>query len=277
MIVVTGSSGFLGGRLCDSLVESGHLVGRYDVAENPANTVLDFDRMMDVTDGAGPLEGIVHLAGPVLGHVRRDPAFWFDIQIRGTFNAIKLALVHDCPLYLASSFYVYDGIDDAWIVNESTPLSADRMEMFGFAKYAAERICQETKDLEWCAMRFGSMYGGMGASNVVDDFIAKGMAGQVIDVWGRGARRSQYTHVDDVVEGVLLVIQHRVSGRAVNLICQEGSTIKALAHIMAEKYGFTFRFDESKLDPPSMPYMSSQWAMEKLGWEPRLLHEGLPA
>lgn len=275
MIVVTGSSGFLGSRLVESLVESDRQVLGYDVQDSPDNSVLNFPRMVAVTERFD-ISAVVHLAGPVLGHVRSDPAFWFDVQIRGTFNAVKLALFRHVPLYLASSFYVYDGISDEWVVNESTPLRADLMEMFGFAKYAAERICQETRNLEWCALRFGSMYGGVGTSNVVDDFLANGEAGEVIEVWGAGARKNQYTHVDDVVDGVMRVIDTQVSGRVVNLINPEVTTIKALATIMAEKYGYTFTFDESRVDPPSMPYMSSNWALEKLEWEPRLISRGLP-
>lgn len=279
-VLVTGGDGFLGNRLMCRLNAVGSTVLSYDVQKSKADTVLDGERLIGVVEDFNP-NVIVHLAGPVLGTVRLDPARGVELQIAGTMNVLEACRSVIARLVLASSFYVYDGIDAEWVVNEKTPLATDRMEMFGLSKFTAERCAAEYQRLygvEWDAPRFGSMYGGQGGSNVVDEFVGHALAGTEVEVWGDGSRSSQYTHVNDVVEGLIdLICYHEATSRAINLISPEVTTMRQLAEMIQERIGGVFTFDETRPPGESMAYMSPQWAEDNLFWTPRSLAKGLDA
>lgn len=268
-VLITGVSGFLGQRVIRRL--SGHDTLGYDIQINPEDTVLDSERMIEESVAFNP-DTILHLAGPVAGMMKVKPEYWFTMQTEGTFNALNAARIVGARMVLASSFYIYEGIDPEKIVNEHTPLEPDKGSLFALSKYVAERLCQES-DVESAALRFGSMYGG-GGSNVVDDLLEKGHSGEPIDIWGKGERTHQFTHVDDVAAGVVLAIEAQWSG-PLNLVSPEQTSTKALAALLTDTHDFRITFDESRPEGPSFPYMHSMTAIDKLEWKPRPLAEGI--
>jgi nucleoside-diphosphate-sugar epimerase len=60
-----------------------------------------------------------------------------------------------------------------------------------------------------------------------------------------------------------------------NLISPERLSIHQIAELLATKYGFKVKYDFSKPEGPSMPYISPKKAMEKLNWKPIPLEEGI--
>ncbi len=281
MIAVTGGAGFIGGALVSRLRAFGHQVLVLDVREIEGDgtewrptDILNFEQ---VKDSLKDIDLVFHLAGPVLEACRRNAYDASTLQIVGTLNVLEACRVLEVPkLALASSFYVYDGLLDTMIVNESSPLDIAPMELFGAVKFTAEKLVRTyaTKySLEYVIFRFGSAYGLGNCTNVVKSFLEAGWRGETIEVWGKGLRRNQYTYFDDIAQGCVLGMGQR--NEVYNLISSEETTTGDLARLIRAKFGFEVAFNEAQSEGPSFPYMSSRKAMQQLGWVPMPLAEGI--
>jgi UDP-glucose 4-epimerase len=282
-IAVTGGAGFIGSKLCDALSVDGHEVTCVDLRPHER---IRTSWCVDVTDKArvaeifkiGRFEAVYHLAGPVAGTVRKDPAGSGLVQLAGTLNVMDACREAEVGrLLLASSFYVYDcfGLDD--VVNENTVLNVERMDLFGASKFMSERVVREYHDrykIEYVIFRFGSAYGAGNSSNVIGDFIKIGQRGEKIVVWGSGERLNQYTHIHDIVAGCVRALSAE-NGEIFNLISPEETSTAELAEALKVEFGFDVQFDRDKPEGPSMPYMSSRKAVRRLDWSPRSLVNGL--
>jgi GDP-L-fucose synthase len=98
-------------------------------------------------------------------------------------------------------------------------------------------------------------------------------------VWGSGAPRREFLHVDDCADALVFLMQ-RYSGEAhVNVGSGEDLPIAELARLVAEVVGFkgALRFDASKPDGTPRKLMSGD-KLRAMGWAPRIsLREGIAA
>lgn len=283
-IVMTGGSGFIGSRLAKRMGGEGHHVKVLDLKPQADGKAIEAVQV-DILDPKACLEHsrgaevMVHLAGPVVEMCRKNPAGATLLQSQGTVNILEACRQNGIPRILfASSFYVYDGIDERQIVNEDTPLDLFKMELFGAAKLASEQILKvyaAKYKLKYAILRFGSAYGWGNCSNVIKTFLEMGFRKQPIEVWGKGFRRNQYTYVDDIVEGCMLAL--KVDGDTLNLVGPEETTTGQLGRYLRDMFGFDIMFDETKPEGPSMAYMSSLRAIRQVGWNPRSVHDGIRA
>lgn len=280
-IAVTGGAGFIGGALVSRLKASAHKVMVLDVrgfpsdgAESRLVNVLNWEQVKESLKG---VDLVFHLAGPVLEACRKNPYEASILQAVGTLNVLEACHLQKVPkIVLASSFYVYDGLLDTMIVNESSPLDIARMELFGAIKFTAEKLVRTYATqygLEYVILRFGSAYGLGDCSNVVKTFLEAGWRHERIEVWGKGLRRNQYTYFEDIARGCVLAMEQR--NEVYNLISAEETTTGDLARLVNAKFGFEFSFDEARNEGASLPYMSARKALQQLGWAPRSLSEGI--
>jgi len=280
-ITVTGGVGFIGQKLVTKLLEQGHEVTSWDLQPHPSQEaksyVIDILDDKEVRDKLEPCDAVYHLAGPLFGSCKREPAWATQLQIQGTTNLLEAVKSKGVKKFiLASSFYVYDGMDSGEKVDENTELVISRMSLFGAIKAMSERLTQiysEINGFDYSILRFGSTYGCGDSSNAVKDFLSIGLDGKVIEVWGKGYRRNQYTFVDDVVTGSVLALNN-VNG-IYNLVSPEVTTTAELAQIVTEEYGFEIKFLEDKKEGASMPYITSDLAQKQLKWSTIPLNKGL--
>jgi UDP-glucose 4-epimerase len=282
-IAITGGSGFIGSRLVKELSKK-HDVTVLDVIDRVTDLGVNFKKV-DITsikqvDSAmkDGYDVVYHLAGTVVDQVRKDPYKALTLNITGTQNVLETCRVNNVgKIIFASTFYVYDGLDENIIVNEYTPLDVSRMELFGAIKYFCEsmvRTYSEKFGIDYNILRFGSAYGAdERCSNVILTFLNMALNGETIDVWGKGRRRNQYTYVDDLVEGCVSVINKK--NEIYNLVSPEETTTANLAKLIEGLLDAKFVFLKEKPEGPSMPYISSRKAIRELGWKSTPLREGI--
>jgi UDP-glucose 4-epimerase len=279
-VIVTGGAGFIGSRLVRRLVEGGDEVSVADVAATDVEgarhvraSVLDMGAMRDAIRD---VDLVVHLAGYVRDTMRRQPYEGTALQVQGTLNVLEACRLNGVGhIAYASSFYVYDGIPSAETVDEETPLDPLSMELFGSAKLMGEALCRHyagAYGLDYTVFRLGPAYGA-GDSSAVGTFLRTGLRGDVIDVWGRGRRRNQYTYVEDIVDAMVAGVTRR--DEVYNVVSPESTSIRELAGLMAQEFGFETTFDESRPEGPSFPYMSADKAIDQLDWRPGDLRSGV--
>lgn len=275
-IAVTGASGFVGSRLCDALQRRSDSVVTIDVVQGadplfPPISVLDAAGLSAALAGC---DAVIHLAGPVAGAWNVAPRRAWRLQVQGTENVVKACLEAGVPeVILASSFYVYQGIEPALAVEEGTAIDRTNLKEFALAKFESERLCREAGDgLRTTILRFGPLYGPSGSS-ALSRFLRDGVAGQPVVVWGKGHRRQQYTYVDDVVRGALAALAD--GGGTFNLISGESSTMRQVAELLERDYDFEVRFAKDQPEGPEFPLVSSERAKARLNWHATELTRGI--
>jgi GDP-L-fucose synthase len=108
---------------------------------------------------------------------------------------------------------------------------------------------------------------------------AKLAGAEEMTVWGSGAPRREFLHVDDCADALVFLMTRYSDDSHINVGCGEDQTTATLARDVAGAVGFNgvLRFDASK--PDGMPRKLLDISrLKSLGWAPRIsLAEGLAA
>jgi GDP-L-fucose synthase len=101
--------------------------------------------------------------------------------------------------------------------------------------------------------------------------------GPALSVWGSGAPRREFLHVDDCADACVTLLRDYSDDIHVNVGSGEDLTIKDLAKLICEVIGYngTIEFDSSRPDGTPRKLMSIE-RLRAMGWSPRTpLREGL--
>lgn len=248
-ILVTGSSGTIGTRLCERLLADGHDVVGADWEPckwNPAVEALRIDIDLRHADEYHKLptdaEMIIHLAANArVYELVENPDRAMDNFI-DTFNILEFARKNGIrKMMFASSRETYGNIhlpagqkyseDKAHFMTCESPYTASKIG--GEALFEAYKRCYGIETIIW---RFSNVYGMYDDSiRVVPLYFRQAKAGEPMKVFGKD-KCLDFTYIDDCVQGVYLGIQKWDTAKndTYNLAYGEGSTILRLAELMKE-------------------------------------------
>jgi len=204
-ILVTGSEGLIGKKLCLSLEKLGKLVQRFDIKFPKKHK--DFGDVLDINCLHARLKnciGIVHLAAVsrvVWGE--KDPDNCWLTNVIGTQNIIRAA--QDSPL---KPWIVYASSREVYGAQQNLPVEIDAqyapMNIYARSKVAAEKeILQARKlQLRTAIIRYSSVYGSVSdhKDRVVPAFCRAAVDGVPLRIDGLD-NTLDFTHVDDAVKG----------------------------------------------------------------------------
>jgi GDP-L-fucose synthase len=108
---------------------------------------------------------------------------------------------------------------------------------------------------------------------------AKVHAREAVIVWGSGAPRREFLHVDDLAEAALFLMRHYEDEAIINVGVGEDISIAELADLIREQVGYRGRivFDTSKPDGTPRKLLDVR-RLRELGWQARIgLREGIAA
>jgi UDP-glucose 4-epimerase len=238
-LLVTGGAGFIGRTVVGALLDRGAEVTVCDQVPHPAaevETILGDLRDPAVRDKAVQpgLTGIIHLAAvtSVLGSLR-DPVLVHEVNVDATAGLLELARLREVPRFVLSSTNAVTGDVGAQTIHEGLPLRP--LTPYGATKAAGEMLLSGYAggyDLATCALRLTNVYGpGMAhKDSMVPRLMRAALSGQTIQVYGDGAQRRDFVHVDDVVAGLLVAWRARHIGP---LIIGAGHSVSVLELIEA--------------------------------------------
>jgi UDP-glucuronate 4-epimerase len=304
-VLVTGGVGFIGYHLSRAALARGDDVvivddfsdAPYPAAEkrrNEGDLLAEFPRVVIaracVTDRAAvaPLvdgaDIVVHLAG--LAGVRpsfAEPARYARVNVEGTAVLHELARERGVHHFLfASSSSVYGDTtplparEDAAAVVPESPYAATKRA----AELLASALCRRTPSMHCAALRFFTVYGPRQRPEMAITLFARAiLAGRPIPVFGDGSMRRDFTHVDDVVRGILAAVDHAPTGyREYNLGSSAPVELRALVRAIGEAAGIepAVAREPVPLGDVGATFADITRARNELGWEPRIaLAEGL--
>jgi dTDP-glucose 4,6-dehydratase len=295
--VVTGGAGFLGSHLCERLLADGSDVIAIDnfLTGTPANVAHLTDnprfRLLkaDITDYVhvpGPVDLVLHFASPA------SPIDYLQLPIEtlkvgsiGTLHALGLAKAKGARLLLASTSEVYGDPkvhpqpETYWgHVNPVGPRG-----VYDEAKRYAEALTmayRRTHAVDTSIVRVFNTYGERmrpDDGRAIPTFIRQALRQQPITVSGDGSQTRSVCYVDDLVDGILLLLRSDLAG-PVNLGNPHELSMLTLAERIRELAGSSsdIAFIPRPEDDPTIRQPDIGLAKAHLGWEPRVdLDEGL--
>jgi dTDP-glucose 4,6-dehydratase len=296
-VVVTGGAGFLGSHLCERLLGDGCDVIALDnfLTGSPANVahLLDHDRFRlvkaDITDYVhvpGPVDQILHFASPAspLDYLQL-PIHTLKVGSIGTLHALGLAKDKGARLLLASTSEVYGDPqvhpqpEGYWgHVNPVGPRG-----VYDEAKRYAEALTmayRRSHAVDTSIVRIFNTFGERMRPNdgrAIPTFIRQALRGQPITVSGDGSQTRSVCYVDDLVDGILLLLRSDEAG-PVNLGNPHELSMLDLAQRIRDLAGSSseIAFIPRPEDDPSVRQPDITLATAQLGWQPRVpLDEGL--
>ena len=248
-ILVTGSSGTIGTRLCERLLETGHeVVGadwepcKWIDAVEELRIEADLRKAEDLSKLPGDVDMVVHLAANArVYELVEHPDRACDNFI-STFNVLEYARKNDVKkVIFASSRETYGNID-------ATEFTEDMVELtecespYTASKIGGEAILysyQRCYDIDHITFRFSNVYGMYDDSiRVVPLFIRQARANEPMTVYGT-EKSLDFTYIDDCIHGILLGIEKfdHVKNDTYNLAFGSASTLVQLAQSIRELTG----------------------------------------
>jgi dTDP-glucose 4,6-dehydratase len=295
--LVAGGAGFIGSALCERLLFDGYEVLCLDNQSTGSRRNVDhlsqfggFTYLQgDVTERfvvAGPIDVVLHLASPAAPYdYARLPIETLKAGSVGTLNCLELAHDKRARFVLASTSEVYGDPhvhpqpENYWgNVNPIGPRS-----MYDEAKRFAEALTTSYRARHAAntgIARIFNCYGPRMRPNdgrAIPTFIWQALRGEPLTVTGDGRQTRSVCYVDDLVEGLISLIDSDVPG-PVNLGNPGEISMLELAKRIRAAVGSDSRIEFISLPPddPKRRCPDISLARESLGWEPvTTLEQGL--
>lgn len=296
-VVVTGAAGFLGSHLTDALLARGAEVVGIDnlltgslenlahLADEQRFELLEHDVTCHI-EVQGRVDLVLHAASPA------SPVDYLQLPIQtlkvgslGTHNALGLAKDNGAGFLLFSTSEVY-GDPEVHPQPEGYRGNVDPVGPRGVydeAKRFAEALTfayHRTHGVPVHVVRIFNTYGPrmrMEDGRAVPNFIRQALAGEPLTVHGDGAQTRSLCYVDDLVAGMLAVLDRDVRG-PINLGSSHEVTVNAIARAVMDAVGRhpgVVQVDRP-VDDPQVRCPDTTLASRLLGWNPRTgLAEGL--
>jgi UDP-glucuronate decarboxylase len=295
-VLVTGGAGFIGSHLCERLVYQGHEVvcldnfftGRRDNVRH----LFDFHGFELLRhDVCEPLllevDQIYNLACPASPvHYQYNPIKTVKSNVMGTLNMLVLARRVRARILQASTSevygepYVHPQPESYWGNVNPVGLRA----CYDEGKRVAETLMMDyhrQNGVDTRIARIFNTYGPRMAESdgrVVSNFIIQTLRGQPLTLYGEGNQTRSFCYVDDLVDGLIRLMNADGLHDPVNLGNPTEFSIKQLAEEITQMCGKKLAIEYRPLpqDDPTQRRPDITRAQTLLGWSPTIaLRQGL--
>jgi UDP-glucose 4-epimerase len=285
-VIVTGGAGFVGTNLIKRLLKDGQVTNRIISIDNYSTgkkeneqegckyfdfdlseSNVPFDEMCTVERFEKP--GIIFHVGAVarIQPSLKNPVFTINNNFNSTLNVLDWARRKNIPVVFAGSSSKHHGL---W----GSP--------YAWSKFGGEQLCElynKVYGLPTSICRFYNVYGphqleGGTYATLVGIFEKLHREGKPLTITGTGEQRRDFTHVDDIVDGLircgnsLIDGDSGVSGEVFELGRGQNYSINEVANMFGEDYPKEYiPARKGEYDVTLADYSK---AKEILGWEPSI-------
>jgi UDP-glucose 4-epimerase len=267
-ILVTGGAGFIGTNLIKKLLQEGHTVQSLDnydsgLKENEIEGCQYFNSDVRSIFSMENYDLIYHLAA--LSRIQpsfNNPQNTFDVNTAGTQEVCDFARQTKTKV-------IYSGSSSRWHNPHISP--------YACYKHVGEEICKMYRtsfntDIE--IVRFYNVYG---PHEIVDGDWAAVIGvwrrqvrdGQPLTIVGDGEQRRDFTHVDDIVDGLYKIgTSNEKHEDAWELGTGKNYSINEVADMFVEKFGCEKQYIPNQKGNYRETLRENNDAIERLGWKP---------
>ncbi|MCB2226239.1 MAG: SDR family oxidoreductase [Desulfarculaceae bacterium] len=295
-VLVTGGAGFIGSHLIDALMERGYEVlcldnfftgSKSNIAHHLGNPNFELVRHDVVEPIFLEVDQVYNLACPASPvHYQYNPVKTVKTNVLGALNMLGLAKRVGARILQASTSEVY-GDPEVHPQQESYWGNVNPIGLrscYDEGKRLAETLMMDyhrSNKVDVRIVRIFNTYGPRMAVNdgrVVSNFAVQALRGEPITVYGEGSQTRSFCYVDDLVAGMIAMMEGEDFIGPVNLGNPDEFTMLELAQEVLRLTGSTSAIEHLPLPPddPTQRKPDISLARAHLGWSPAVkLAEGL--
>ena len=270
-ILITGGAGFIGTNLIKKLLSSGHdiiSIDNYSTGkkENHIEGVKYYLKS-DITDILeDPPWQLITFKPDIVFHMaaiaRIQPSFerpeeYINTNFKGTYEVVKYCIKHNTPLIYAGSSSHHSG-------KFSNP--------YTFSKDMGEEVIQLYQKhfgLRSSIARFYNVYGPYqltegGYTTLIGRWLNNIKNNIQCEIYGDGTKRRDFTHVDDIVDALIRIINKKEYGHIFELGREKNHSVLDVAKM----FNIDPLYKEDKPGEAQETLSDSSLAKNKLGWTP---------
>jgi UDP-glucuronate 4-epimerase len=337
-ILITGTAGFIGSHLANRLIADGHQIVGLDIINDYYDVNVKYGRLeragipkdkiqagelvqssihsnyrfiqLDLVDRAGmdqlfaaeQFDAVVNLAAQAgVRYSLINPQAYIDSNIIGFTNILE------CCRHNGVKHLAYASSSSVYGLNEKMPLSTSDNVDHPISLYAASKKSNELMahtyshlfGLATTGLRFFTVYGPWGRPDMALFLFTDAMLkGEPIKVFNHGKMVRDFTYIDDIVEGIVRVIQHPPQGnqawtgahpdpstskapyKVYNIGNNDPVTLMDFISAIEDELGITADKIMMDLQPGDVPatYADVQDLMDDLGYKPETpIKDGIKA
>ena len=294
--LVTGGAGFLGSHLCERLLGQGHEVLCMDnfftgrrrnvshLLDNPNFEIVRHDVVDPFKFEVDRIYNLACPASPV--HYQYNPIKTVKTSVMGAINCLGLAKRVGARILQASTSEVYGDPE----VHPQPESYRGNVNPIGLrACYDEGKRCAETLFFDYHrenkvdirVVRIFNTYGPRmlpDDGRVVSNFIVQALKGEDITIYGNGSQTRSFCFMDDLLEGMMKMMEQNDCVGPVNIGNPNEFTIRQLAQTFLKKIDSQSSLVEMPLpsDDPTQRKPDISQAKKLLDWNPKIeLEEGL--
>jgi len=269
-IIVTGGAGFVGTNLCKKLVELGHEVTSIDnystgKKENHIEGVrYENFNIRNIHDYKWVYNEHPDIIFHMAAIARIQPSFeqpkkYFTTNVNGTLEIADYCAKNNIPLIYAGS---------------SSHHSGKFKNPYTFSKDIGEEIIQlyqEHYDLKASIVRFYNVYGPHqltegGYTTLIGRWLNNIEKGIECEIYGDGNQRRDFTHVDDIINALMLIQEKQAYGHNFELGRGKNYSVNEVAQIL----GINPIYKPAKPGEARNTLNIDRLAIDMLGWKPKI-------
>ena len=295
-ILVTGGAGFIGSHLCERLLGEEHDVicldnfftGRreniFPLLDNPRFELVRHDVIEPILLEVDQVYNLACPASPI--HYQYNPVKTVKTNVMGAINMLGLAKRVRARILQASTSEVYGDplvhpqTEDYW--GNVNPIGL--RSCYDEGKRLAETLMMDYHRQNHVDTRIARIFNTYGPrmleddGRVVSNFVVQALRGEPLTLYGEGSQTRSFCYVDDLVEGLIKLMNADDLHQPVNLGNPGEFTIKQLAEEVRRICGSDSELTYLPLpeDDPRQRKPDITTAQSVLGWIPKVpLAEGL--
>ena len=305
-VLVTGAVGFIGGHACRALLDSGYDVVGLDNFDPFYDRRIKEGALAELREKQGfsfvegdirdesllprALDGVdlvLHLAARA--GVRpsiEDPGLYGSVNVEGTARLLEGCRQRGVRRFVfGSSSSVYGDTTKAPFREDAPAL--DPVSPYAATKRAGELLCRvywHLYDFRIAALRFFTVYGARQRPDLaIHRFTRLLSAGQPVQQFGDGASERDYTHVDDILHGVLGAVRWTTDDEAAYEVFNLGESrtvrLDHLIELIAGALGVEAQIEYLPMQPGDVKRTHADISKARaiLGYDPQVaIEDGIP-
>ena len=288
-VLVTGGAGFLGSHLCDRLLKdgnyvicldnfyTGHSINIEHMINNNNFKLLKHDIINPIKINVDEIYNLACPASPI--HYQHDPIFTLKTSIFGTVNMAEIAIKLNAKILHASTSEIYGDpeihpqIEEYWGNVNPIGLRA----CYDEGKRCAETLLFDYKRQNNLRLKVARIFNTYGPrmhpkdGRVISTFIIQALNNETITVYGDGMQTRSFCYVDDMVEGLVKLMNSNFQG-PVNLGNDKEMTIKNVANTILKQINSNSKivFEDIPVDDPLKRKPDISLAKKLLDFNPNI-------
>ena len=294
-ILVTGGAGFIGSHLCKRLLNENNYVicldnfftGRHrnikDLVNKSNFELIEHDIVIPIDIEVDEIYNLACPASPP--HYQYDPIKTMKTSVLGIINMLELAKKYKAKILQASTSEVYGDpqihpqLESYW--GNVNPVGI--RSCYDEGKRCAETLLMDYHRRENIDIKIVRIFNTYGPNmtpddgRVVSNFILQALRNEDITIYGNGTQTRSFCYVDDLVDGLIKMMEANFTG-PINLGNPSERSILDFAKLIIDFTNSKSQIIYKPLpsDDPIRRQPNIGLAKEKLNWQPKIdIYEGI--